>query len=204
MRSEARWFIRSLGSGRAGTAGTSGYMRRCRRRLRFMALPSPAGAELPARLRPRQSCPALLRFALVWCSLVWGFSQAAPELPSPHETGRAFCILGLCSCARSREECPNGDSLLLLLVLCYYITSKPHSSREQARRGQRSNSEMTRPLYLYGNSASCSHSPQTTRFQILNQNQTAGLFSYASRFKVSSSRAVKLPGFAFQMKAKIL
>lgn len=184
MRSEARWFIRSLGSGRAGTAGTSGYMRRCRRRLRFMALPSPAGAELPARLRPRQSCPALLRFALVWCSLVWFgvFPQQPPELPSPHETGHVFCILGLCSCARSREECPNRDSLLLLLVLCYYITSKPHSSREQARRGQRSNSEMTRPLYLYGNSASCSRSPQATRFQILNQNQTVG--SLFIRFKI--------------------
>lgn len=89
MRSEARWFIRSLGSGRAGTAGTSGYMRRCRRRLRFMALPSPAGAELPARLRPRQSCPALLRFALVWCSLVWfGVSpQQPPSFPLPTRQG---------------------------------------------------------------------------------------------------------------------
>lgn len=132
MRSAARWFIRSLGSGRrrypalqdgcAGAAASRGSI------LWPFHLPLSVCSEQAAA----QSGAALPCFGLVRFGSVWGFFYPSSLLSFLFRTSR-----GLRSAARISapalpwEEWLNGDSLLLLLFLCSYITSNPHSSRAE-------------------------------------------------------------------------
>lgn len=84
------------------------------------------------RLRAGLPCLASVWFGLVRFGSVWGFFYPSSLLSFLFRTSR-----GLRSAARISapalpwEEWLNGDSLLLLLFLCSYITSNPHSSRAE-------------------------------------------------------------------------
>jgi len=134
MRPEARWFIRSLGYGRSRYSWHI--------TIYAPVQPSDGGSVLwPFHLPLAGVLEARLHFggkaALVWFGLVWfGLVIFPPRsllsFLLPARQGWCFASWILCSCACSREEWLNEDSLLLLLFLCYYITSKPHSSQERA------------------------------------------------------------------------
>lgn len=123
-----------------------------------------------------------IRDAVSWFGLVWfGLVQFGDffvfyrEPPLPHEPGLACCELGFRLLLQ--EERLSGDSLLLLLFLCSYITSK--GWHEPAESGRAIPALPRGPVFIYSNSASQPPPKKTTRFPDIKTKQNSWVSFYA-------------------------